>query len=157
MKIYFSNAGIWRFAVKRTLQCALQYLAQPSDKLEMSLSVVSEQQIKTLNAKTRGVDRVTDVLSFPAVEAGRQVIDVRKFPSDINYDTGRLNVGDVVICLAQAKRQAQSFGHGVKREICFLAVHGLLHLLGYDHENAQDEEQMTALQREILQKAGITR
>ena len=137
---------------------SVRYDGTVYEQIPVVLTGAEEQARERLSHDhAEGLYRVTDVLSFPAVEAGRQVIDARKFPSDINYDTGRLNVGDVVICLAQAKRQAQSFGHGVKREMCFLAVHGLLHLLGYDHENARDEEQMTALQREILQKAGITR
>ncbi|MCX4286780.1 MAG: rRNA maturation RNase YbeY, partial [Clostridia bacterium] len=67
------------------------------------------------------------------------------------------NIGDVVICLDKAKEQAVQYGHSLKREICFLALHGTLHLLGYDHIEQYDEEQMTRLQEEIMNKMKITR
>ncbi len=158
MTIYFSNVGIHRHKIKNVLEGALKYLGQPSRNVEMSLSVVSPEQIRELNAKFRGVDDVTDVLSFPTLELGKQHLDVAELPSDaINSKTGKLNLGDVIICFERAKEQAESYGHSLRRELCFLSLHGLLHLLGYDHMQPDDEKEMTDLQEEILSKMHVTR
>lgn len=158
MKIFFTNAGLKKYEIKRVLEKALSFLGQPSKQLEMSLSIVSPDEIRQLNAQYRNVDSVTDVLSFPAAAVNRKTIVLSDFALDsINPETQRLNLGDVVICLDRAKQQAEEYGHGLKREICFLALHGLLHLLGYDHEEEADEQQMTSLQKQILQSAGISR
>ena len=158
MKIYFSNVGYQKFAIKHLLEGALIYLGQPSKQLEMSLSIVTPQEIQQLNKTYRGVDSVTDVLSFPTVDnTERKVLDVTGFAEDVNSDTGKLNIGDVIICRERAIEQAEEYGHSVKREMSFLALHGLLHLLGYDHIEPTDEEQMTDLQRKILAKYHVNR
>lgn len=158
MKIYFTNAGLKSLYIKRLLNIALTHLKQPSKQLEMSLSIVSPQEIQQLNKQYRQVDSVTDVLSFPTVDnPSRGVLDLDQLEGDINPQTGRLNIGDVIICLDRAKEQAVSYNHSLKREIAFLSLHGLLHLLGYDHMNQEDEQQMFTLQNEILALANITR
>lgn len=158
MRIYFSDFGRYKHSVKKVLQQALAYLGQPSDCLEMSLSVVSEQDIKKLNAEFRNVDSVTDVLSFPTADVHKKVINLSELALDsIDPQTQRFHLGDVIICLDRAKEQAQEYGHSLKRELCFLSLHGLLHLLGYDHETPDDETEMTALQKAILDKVGIKR
>ena len=158
MKIYFTNVGIQKFAIKHLLEGALKYLGQPSKQLEMSLSIVSPDEIQSLNNSFRGVDAVTDVLSFPTIEnPERKTLDVTQFSSDVNPDTHKLNLGDVIICRERAIEQAEEYGHSIKREMSFLALHGLLHLLGYDHVEPADEEQMTRLQAEILAKFKINR
>ncbi len=156
MRIIFTNVGFRKHTLKHVAEIALKYLAQPSDMLEMSVSIVSPEEIRQLNKQFRNVDSVTDVLSFPTVDANRSVINPYDF-DDIDPDTGRLNLGDVIICLQRAKQQAAEYGHSLKREMCFLTLHGLLHLLGYDHMNKADEDQMFALQEEILRQAKITR
>lgn len=158
MKIFFCNMGWEKIAIKRLLQGALNYLGQDSKRLEMTLSVVTPDEIKELNKTYRGVDSVTDVLSFPTIDnLSRGVLNVDDFGLDINPETGKLNIGDVVICRERAIEQANEYGHSVKREMCFLALHGMLHLLGYDHIEPADEEQMTRLQSEILSKYNIHR
>lgn len=159
MIIYFTNVGIRKHTIKRLLQGALKRLGQPASSIEMSLSIVSPQEIRDINKRFRGVDSVTDVLSFPTIDnPNRSTLDVASFsPDAINARTGKLNIGDVIICLDRAKEQAEEYGHSLKRELCFLSLHGLLHLLGYDHVEPQDEAQMNALQEEILQQMGITR
>lgn len=156
MRIYFTNAGWHKHALKRVAETALKYLGQPSGRLEMSLSVVSPEEIKRLNSQFRSIDSVTDVLSFPATDVCRKIIVPENF-GDTNPETGRLNIGDVIICRERAERQAAEYGHGLKREMCFLTLHGLLHLLGYDHMNETDEKQMFGLQKEILRLAKIGR
>ncbi|MCH5153343.1 MAG: rRNA maturation RNase YbeY [Clostridiales bacterium] len=137
----------------------MKRLGQPVKGIEMSLSIVTPSEIQALNKQFRGVDTVTDVLSFPTVDnPERGVLDVNTFPQDaINPKTGKLNIGDVIICLDRAQEQATEYGHSLKRELCFLSLHGLLHLLGYDHIEPQDEAEMNALQEEILDSCGITR
>lgn len=159
MRIYFTNVGYQKFAIKHLLEGALKYLGQDSASLEMSLSIVSPDEIQSLNKSFRGVDAVTDVLSFPTVDnPERNVLNVKDFKADvINPDTNKLNIGDVIICRERAVEQAAEYGHSVKREMSFLALHGLLHLLGYDHVEPTDEEQMTRLQSEILAKYHIHR
>lgn len=159
MTIYFTNVGCIRFAIKKLLQGALKHLGQPVNDLEMSLSFVSAEEIKALNSQYRNVNDVTDVLSFPAVDnPERKALNLSVFALDsINPETGKLNLGDVIICLERAKEQAIEYNHSLKRELCFLSLHGLLHLLGYDHIEPSDEEQMVALQEEILNKMHITR
>lgn len=159
MTIYFTNVGCIRFTIKKLLQGALKQLGQPVNDIEMSLSFVSDEEIKRLNKQYRGVDAVTDVLSFPVADnPERKVLNINDFPSDsINPETGKLNIGDVIICLERAKEQAADYNHSLKRELCFLSLHGMLHLLGYDHIEQEDERQMSALQDDLLAKMHIVR
>lgn len=158
MIVYFSKVGRYKAVLTEVLEAALEKLGQPSEDLEMSLSFVSAEEIKELNNNYRSVDSVTDVLSFPTTDLQREVVDIENFRYDnINPETECLNLGDVVICLERAESQAEEYGHSLQREICFLALHGLLHLLGYDHIEPFDEQQMISLQEEILQSVDITR
>ena len=106
---------------------------------------VNDDEIHELNRDYRNVDRVTDVISF-ALEDN----------DDIGYGDIRM-LGDIYICIPQMKRQAVEYGHSEKRELSFLAVHGLLHLLGYDHMTKEDEEVMFGLQELILDGENIKR
>ena len=101
--------------------------------------------IHKLNKEYRGIDRPTDVISFALEDK-----------EDIKYEDFRL-LGDIYISLDKAKEQAIEYGHSFKREICFLAVHGLLHLLGYDHMIKEEEKIMFSKQELILNEAGITK
>lgn len=101
--------------------------------------------IRALNAEYRSIDAATDVLTFPAWEG-----EALLAPPD-GY------LGDIAICVPRAEEQAGRFGHSLQREIMFLAVHGTLHLLGYDHMTPADETAMFTLQEEILNEMGITR
>lgn len=159
MTVYFTNVGCIRFTIKKVLQGALKHLGQPANAIEMSLSFVTAEEIKQLNNQYRNVDDVTDVLSFPTIDnPERKVLDVNSFSADsVNPETGKLNIGDVIICLERAEEQAREYGHSLKRELCFLSLHGMLHLLGYDHVEPEDEKQMTALQEELLNQMRITR
>lgn len=110
-----------------------------------SIIFVDESEIQKINKEYRGIDKVTDVISF-ALEDN----------SDIVYQDIRV-LGDIYICIPRMLEQAESYGHSIKRELSFLTVHGLLHLLGYDHMKKEDEEKMFALQELILNEEGITR
>ncbi len=159
MRVYFNNVAFFmRSHIKRVLNFALHYLHQPSDGLETTVSMVTEEEIRFLNAQYRARDAVTDVLSFPAVEnPSRDRLNLTALQNELDPETGLLNIGDIIICLPRARQQAREFGHSLKRELSFLALHSLLHLLGYDHIEPADEQQMINLQKEILDKLGITR
>ncbi len=112
---------------------------------EVSVTFVDLEQIHALNLEYRNVDRPTDVLSFPLFE--EEVLDA-----------GAIPLGDIVLCLQQAEIQAKEYGHSLEREVSFLCVHSVLHLLGYDHETSEeDEKEMFARQEEILNQMNITR
>ena len=129
-----------------------------TDKLSVELDFVSADEIRRLNAEYRDVDRVTDVLSFPYLDGIKNKVITRKeFPDDVDNETDSVLIGSVCICLERAKEQAEEYGHSLKREVCYLALHGFLHCFGFDHIEKADEEEMTALAEEIMQGLEITR
>ena len=117
---------------------------------EISLSIVTNDEIHEINRQFRGIDSPTDVLSFPQLtfEGGEE--------ADVN-ENGEIVLGDIIISIDRAKEQAEEYGHSLKRELAFLAVHSMLHLMGYDHMEKDEEEDMFRRQKEILIKAGIPR
>ena len=120
---------------------------------EISITFVDNEQIREINRETRDIDRATDVLSFPMNE----MKDGEFLCEPDTDDRGRLILGDIVISLEKAQAQAQEYGHSYKREVSFLCVHSMLHLIGFDHMVEEEEKQMFALQEEILESLGITR
>ncbi|MFT3950821.1 MAG: rRNA maturation RNase YbeY [Oscillospiraceae bacterium] len=120
-----------------------------SEDAEVSISFVDNDRIRELNNTYRDMDKATDVLSFPLGEQGNY---------DINNETGALLLGDIVISLETAVKQAAVFGHSLEREIGFLTVHSMLHLLGYDHEAGLLEERIMREKEEaVLTELGIAR
>ena len=117
------------------------------ENCELSITLTDDEHIHALNKKYRGVDRATDVLSFAFRESDE--------PEIIGADFEIL--GEIIISLERAKIQAEEFGHSFKREIIFLEVHGLLHLLGYDHMEEAERLEMEEEQRFIMQKLEIRR
>ena len=116
---------------------------------EISVTIVDDEKIHELNKKYRNVDRSTDVLSFPLGAEGQY---------DINNDTGAQMLGDIVISIEHAKKQAELYGHSFDREIAFLTVHSMLHLLGYDHEAGGLElVRMREREEAVLTQLGLER
>lgn len=105
--------------------------------------IINDEEIHKLNKNYRGINRATDVISFALEDA----------EDSINLDIRIL--GDIYISYDKVISQAKEYNHETKREICFLAIHGLLHLLGYDHMNDKDEKKMFKLQKELLEEYGI--
>ncbi|WKA60090.1 rRNA maturation RNase YbeY [Planococcus shenhongbingii] len=117
---------------------------------EVSVTFVTNEVIQGINKEYRGKDVPTDVISFAMEEMGEGEVEI----------VGALEprmLGDIIISLDRTKEQAADYGHSFERELGFLAVHGFLHLLGYDHMNKEDEKEMFAKQEEILSSLGITR
>ncbi|MEG1559307.1 MAG: rRNA maturation RNase YbeY [Clostridia bacterium] len=120
-------------------------LLHESAKGDVNIAIVDDESIRRMNRDFRGVDDITDVLSFPSIDS-----ESGFFPMD-----GFL--GDIAINLNRAGEQALAFNHSIEREIAFLTVHGMLHLLGYDHEKQEDEFEMFALQDDILSEIKLER
>ena len=125
---------------------------------EVSVTFTDDEKIRILNRDYRSKDSATDVLSFPNLDIEKDdCLDIKNLKKEIDAENGLVSLGDIAICKNVAKMQAKNYGHSLKREIVFLALHGFLHLLGYDHEKEEDEKEMFALQDEILNKCGIKR
>jgi len=140
--------------VKRVCLYALEY-EECNFEAEISVTFTDNEGIKELNLEHRGIDRATDVLSFPMLEFDENG-DV--LSDECEYDDDLIILGDIVISLERAREQAQKFGHGFIREIAFLTAHSMLHLLGYDHVDDEEGERiMRRKQSEILENLGITR
>ena len=121
------------------------------------LVFTDEEGIRSLNASTRGKDAVTDVLSFPNLEnIFCKPIRKADFPFDTDEE-GNLFLGSVVICRQRAAQQAEEYGHSLEREVYYLAVHGLCHLLGYDHEEESDKALMREREERILSAMNLGR
>lgn len=122
---------------------------------EVVVTLVNNERIHELNREYRGVDRPTDVLSFAMNEPGEGEMEIYLDESDMEEFPNML--GDIIISLPKAQEQAEDFGHSLERELSFLAVHGFLHLLGYDHGTEEEEKEMFSRQEEVLQQIGLTR
>lgn len=120
-----------------------------TDIAEISVTFVDDDTIHQLNKKHRNIDKSTDVLSFPMGENGEY---------DVNLDTGAKVLGDIIVSIEHAYAQAEKYGHTLQREIGFLTVHSLLHLLGYDHENGGLEAvKMREKEEAVLTRVGLKR
>lgn len=152
INLYTNKVGfVARHKIKKIYELAMKKLNY-NDLAGVCVSFVDENEIRELNKKHRNVDRVTDVLSFPMLEIkpGDDLAEFRE-------ETEEVFLGDIVICTKRAKEQAKEYGHSYNRELCFLALHGLLHLLGYDHMTEEDEKLMMSTAEEILSSANVRR
>ena len=136
--------------MRQAAECCLRGEQLDPDGIEISLSFVSEDEIHQLNRDYRGVDRVTDVLSFPLIE---DLNDLQA--ADEEEETEPVALGDVVICLPRAEEQAREYGHSREREIVYLYVHSVLHLLGYDHMEEEDKQEMRAREEEVMKEVDL--
>lgn len=135
-----------KMLVRRAVISTLEYEGFGNDA-EVSLTFTDNEGIRVLNREFRNIDKPTDVLSFPLTDyAG----------TDLPVDEPEMSLGDIVISLERASEQAEEFGHTFEREVAFLTVHSMLHLLGYDHVNSDEEDaEMRRRQREILESMGL--
>lgn len=136
--------------IERLLQDGLNVVARLhdlDDATEVDVTIVDDEEIHALNRDYRGVDRPTDVLSFALDEEAEESDE----PELVDAPEEHL-LGDIIISAETAQRQGEEFGHGLEREIVYLAVHGLLHLLGYDHMTEADKVVMRAKEEEALRE-----
>ncbi len=135
-----------------TIENILQFAAEQEnvENSELSVTFVDNERIQEINKEYRHKDMPTDVISFAMEELGEGEIAL------IGVDMPRV-LGDIIISIPKAKSQADEYGHTFMRELGFLAVHGFLHLLGYDHEVEEDEKVMFSRQKDLLDAYGLER
>lgn len=143
-------------AEKSALAAALAPVVRADAPLCVEIVCVSGEEIKELNAKFRGVDCVTDVLSFPSMEGICGCALKKKEHADC-YDGENLFLGSIVICEERAREQAEEYGHSYEREFYYLAVHGVLHCLGYDHMTEEDKQAMRLKEEEVMDRMNLKR
>ena len=154
LKIYFENnqdkeliTYKLKMLIRRAVSAALEY-EEIDEDCEVSITFCDNEKIRELNSKFRGIDKATDVLSFPLFD---------EEGDDLFFPEIDCMLGDIVISLEKARSQAEEFGHSFEREAAFLAVHSVLHLLGYDHElSEEDDKDMRSRQSAIMEKIGLS-
>ena len=143
----FTITSAQKILVRRAVEATLVYEGYKNNA-EVSVTFTDNEGIKKINSEFRGIDKPTDVLSFPLTDY--------EATDGILVDELDGSLGDIVISLERAKEQADEFGHSFEREVAFLTVHSMLHLLGYDHVNGEEEElDMRRRQSEILKNMGL--
>jgi probable rRNA maturation factor len=154
LKVYFENAQekkevrySLKMLIRRAIEATLKY-EKFDDDAEVSVTFTDNQKIRRMNKKFRNIDRATDVLSFPLFDDEGMDAHVAELDCML---------GDIVLSLEKAGEQAEEFGHSFEREVAFLSVHSVLHLLGYDHETSEaDDADMRRRQSEIMDKLGLS-
>ena len=137
-----------KMLIRRAVDTTLSFEGFEND-CEVSVTLTDNQKIHILNEQYRGVDRPTDVLSFP-------LTDYTGETNEPTADEPQISLGDIVISLEKAAEQAETYGHSFEREVAFLTVHSMLHLLGYDHETSEDDElDMRARQTAVMTVMGL--
>lgn len=139
-----------RALIQRAVRTVLEQEGTPA--CEVSVYLTDDEEIRALNASYRGKDAPTDVLSFAFEDATHEDKQEAWLPGDMP-----LLLGDIVISIERAKAQAQDYGHKFERELAFLAVHGTLHLLGYDHETTDERQVMRGREEAALKGLGLPR
>lgn len=142
--------------INKVYDAALRHFNQP-DVFSVEISGIEADDMRELNNRSRGVDSVTDVLSFPNLEIKSLPVDANDFKQDVDFETGKILLGDIVICFDKVRSQAEEYGHGEERECAYLALHGLLHLLGFDHAEDGDRAVMRGHEEAILGSLNILR
>ena len=146
----YSESGEFPEENAKALEKAMDGFVDSDIPLAVEFIFTDEEEIRRLNRETRNTDKVTDVLSFPALDSIKgKALKKRDFPLEID-DEGNLLIGSVAVCVKRAEEQAEEYGHSLEREIYYLAVHGLCHLLGYDHEEESDKALMREREERIL-------
>ena len=146
-KNYRLPSGI-RMLVRRACSAVLvtEEFLEPA---EVNVTFVDDEEIKKLNTEFRNIESSTDVLSFP-------MMDFSGESEEPVADEPVVSLGDIVISLEKAQEQADEYGHSFEREVAFLTVHSMLHLLGYDHMEEEEERDMRARQRAVMELLGLT-
>ncbi|MGE7601180.1 rRNA maturation RNase YbeY [Peribacillus sp. NPDC097675] len=138
---------------QQLVESILQFAAKKEtieEGTELSVTFVDNKRIQEINKEYRNKDSATDVISFALEEMGEEEVEI------IGAEMPRM-LGDIIISIERTKEQAEEYGHSFDRELGFLALHGFLHLLGYDHMTEEDEKVMFSRQKEILGEYGLSR
>ncbi|MBR6365005.1 MAG: rRNA maturation RNase YbeY [Lachnospiraceae bacterium] len=147
-----------REVIEQTIESALDHENCEYD-VYVEVVLTDDEDIHEVNKETRGMDKATDVLSFPncVFDAPGDFSNIEEQEDCFHPDTGELMLGDIMISVDHVFAQAREYGHSVKRELAFLVAHSMLHLMGYDHMEEEERRVMEERQEEILANIGITR
>ncbi|WMJ82306.1 rRNA maturation RNase YbeY [Clostridium sp. MB40-C1] len=150
--------------VIKTIEDIINYALKEEEvdvPTEISVIFIDNKKIKMINKEQRNIDKVTDVLSFPMLDypEGKVYKEVYKEYTfmEEDMDNGELVLGDIVLSLERAEEQSKEYGHSFVREVCYLTIHSVLHLLGYDHMIDEDKVKMRKREEMILEKFNIRR
>ena len=173
MEIIFSEENMPEKAVtdkmKEAAELCLEREGVDPEGIEISVSFVESEEIREINKVYRNNDSVTDVLSFPQFEDPEEIRQIQCPEQDAGdeedaeeetfYDEGPESVllGDVIICVKRAEEQAAEFGHSIERELVYLFVHSMFHLLGYDHMEEDEKKLMRQAEEEIMSRIKVER
>lgn len=152
-----ADQPLWESRFQEAVQAVLREEGLLDLPVEVSLSVVGREEIHRLNREFRQVDRPTDVLSFPLLDFQSGPVRDAVENGEVNPESREVCLGDIVICQEIAEEQAREYEHSLLREMSFLTIHSMLHLLGYDHMEPEEEAEMCRKQEMILQSLGIGR
>lgn len=146
----------YKHMIEMVFETAGRVLDEDFSNVSVSLNFVDGAEIQRLNREFREIDKQTDVLSFPNLNKTCEQ-KLTEFEGERDVEDGTLFLGDIVICKKIAYLQAKEYRHSRKREVCFLALHGLLHLLGFDHIKKSDEKLMQSTAEKILKEVRVNR
>ena len=158
MSVYIENDSGYHFPfhykvlITRAVNAVMKEKNIP-EELDVNVMIISPEEMQKINREARGIDQVTDVLSFPYFEYETPGYFDREI---IDWTDGDI-LGDLVICADKVVRQAEDYGHSQKRELVFLTVHSMLHLVGYDHIEKKDADLMEPEQDRLMDLIGISR
>jgi len=150
--------------ILNTIQRAIEFALKEEEidfEYEVSVTLVDNEEIRNINKDNRGIDKATDVLSFPCIEfedgkVFKELYDINSFDASY-FDGDELVLGDIVLSLDKCKEQSEEYDHSFKRESAYLVIHSVLHLLGYDHMNEDDKKKMRKREEELLEELNIPR
>ena len=137
----------WEEIIKKAVWTSLE-VENFLTECEISVSIVTNEEIQAINREFRNIDKATDVLSFPQLTFEEGEI------ADVN-EKNEIVLGDIIISIDKAQQQAEEYEHSLEREVAFLTIHSMLHLMGYDHMEPEEEKEMIQKQKLILQKTGF--
>ncbi len=147
----------YRKELQEVAEAACKKLGVLPEDVDVEINTISREEIQELNREERGIDKVTDVLSFQNLEDISFPFNKDDYPDDINPEDDAVLLGEIFVCVEKAVEQAEEYDHSIEREMSFLCCHGMLHLFGYDHDTEEKEKQMNDLCEEILEGIGQTR
>ena len=144
--------------IEKLIKTTIKLTKSGLKKVRVDISFVDKKEIKKLNKDFRNIDKETDVLSFPVLNLKpNEKVNPKDFMDDFDPETKSIMLGDIIICNEVASKNAEEYGHSFEREVCYLVVHGCLHLLGYDHMEEDDKKLMRTMEELVLSKYKITR
>lgn len=161
MKVYFQNFGfhfIIKHKIRKILNSTLNEIPLDFKGFSINIAFVSVKKVSELNKIFKEIDKPTDVLSFPSFELNKgKNFNYKEMVKEIDKSDGLISLGDIAICKKIAKEQAKLLKHSFKREVCFLSLHGFLHIWGFNHNSEDDENEMNLISKKVLNKHKILR